>query len=85
MDVAEVPRPGQPKELREASDDELVEVRENTIEVLEHCELREEDEDLEEVGQEELEVSEDYMHLPDAPRVRAVHLSKIRRRLIPPN
>ena len=85
MDVAEVPRPGQPKELREASDDELVEVRENTIEVLEHCELREEDEDFEEVGQEELEVSEDYMHLPDAPRVRAVHLSKIRRRLIPPN
>ena len=85
MDVAEVPRPGQPKELEEASDDELVEVRENTIEVLEHREFKEEEEDLERVGQAELEVSEDYVHLPDAPRVRSVHLSKIRRRLIPPS
>ena len=65
-------RPGQPKELGEASDDEFVEVKENTIEDMEHCESREEDEDLEEVGQEELEVSGDYVHLPDAPRVRAV-------------
>ena len=39
---------------------------------MEHCESREEDEDLEEVGQEELEVSDDYVRLPDAPRVRAV-------------
>ena len=49
-----------------------MEVKENTIEDMEHCESREEDEDLEEVGQEELEVSGDYVHLPDAPRVRAV-------------
>ena len=62
---------GQLKELKEASD-ELVEVRENTIEVLEHREFKEEEEDLERVGQAELEVSEDYVHLPDAPRVRAV-------------
>ena len=62
-----------------------MEVRENTIEVLEHREFKEEDEDLERVGQAELEVSEDYVHLPDAPRVRSVHLSKIRRRLIPPS
>ena len=50
----------------------MVEVRENTIEVLEHREFKEEDEDLEEVGQEELEVSGDYLHLPDAHRVGAV-------------
>ena len=62
----EGPRPGQPKELGEASDDEFVVVKENSIEDLK------EDEDLEEVGQEELEVSDDYVHLPDAPRVRAV-------------
>ena len=68
MDVAEVPRPGQPKELREASEDELVEVREPAIEVLEQCEFEEEDGNLEEIDQDKLEVSEDYVHLPDAPR-----------------
>ena len=66
MDVAEVPRPGQPKELREASEDELVEVREPAIEVLEQCEFEEEDGNLEEIDQDKLEVSEDYVHLPDA-------------------
>ena len=49
-----------------------MEVKENTIEDMEHCESREEDEVLEEVGQEELEVSDDYVHLPDAPRIRGV-------------
>ena len=67
MDVAEVPKPGQLLELKEASDDELVEVTENIIEVLEHCEFEEGDEDLEEIDQEELEVCEDYVHRPDAP------------------
>ena len=67
MDVAEVPKPGQLLELREASDDELVEVTEDIIEVLEHCEFEEEDEDLEESDQDELEVCEDYVHLPEAP------------------
>ena len=45
-----------------------MEVRENIIEVLEHCEFEEGDVDLEEIDQEELEVCEDYVHLPDAPR-----------------
>ena len=54
-------------ELEEASDDELVEVKENIIEVLEHCEFEKEDVDLEESDQDELEVSGDYVHLPDAP------------------
>ena len=67
MDVAEVPKPGQLLELKEASDDELVEVTENIIEVLEHCEFEEEDEDPEESDQEELEVCGDYVHRPDAP------------------
>ena len=67
MDVAEVPRPGQPKELREASDDELVEVRKPAIEVLEQREFKEEDEEIEEINQDKLEVSGDYVHLPDAP------------------
>jgi len=67
LDVAEVPKPGQLLELREASDDELVEVTEDIIEVLEHCEFEEEDEDLEESDQDELEVCEDYVHLPEAP------------------
>ena len=47
-----------------------MEVKENSIEDLKHFELREEDDGLEEAGQEELEVSDDYVHLPDAPRVR---------------
>ena len=67
MDVAEVPKPGQLLELREASDDELVEVTENIIEVLEHWEFEEGDEDLKEIDQDELEVCEDYVHLPEAP------------------
>ena len=45
-----------------------MEVIENIIEVLEHCEFEEGDVDLEEIDQEELEVCEDYVHLPDAPR-----------------
>ena len=45
----------------------MVEVTENIIEVLEHREFEEEDEDLEESDQEELEVCEDYVHLPEAP------------------
>ena len=52
MDVAEVQKPGQLLELKETSDDELVEVRENIIEVLEHCEFEEEDADLEEIDQD---------------------------------
>ena len=67
MDVTEVPKPDQLLELKEASDDELVEVTENIIEVLEHCEFEEEDENLEEIDQDELEVCGDYVHLPDAP------------------
>ena len=80
MDVAEVPKPGQLLELREASDDELVEVTENIIEVLEHCEFEEEDEDLEESDQDELEVCEDYVHLPEAPwedQYKAVSQKKV--------
>ena len=45
----------------------MVEVTENIIEVLEHREFEEEDEDLEESDQEELEVCGDYVHRPDAP------------------
>ena len=68
MDVAEVLKPGQLKGLKEASDDELVEVSEPAIEVLEHREFEEEDEDLEEIDQDKLEVSEDNVHLTDAPQ-----------------
>ena len=57
MDVAEAPKPGQLKELAEASDDELVEVQEPAIEVLEQCEF-EEDVGLEEIDQDKLEVVE---------------------------
>ena len=46
----------------------MVEVTENIIEVLEQSEFEEGDVDLEEIDQEELEVGEDYVHLPDAPR-----------------
>ena len=63
MDVAEAPKPGQLKEL-----EELVEVREPAVEVLKHREFEEEDEDLEGIDQDKLEVSEDYVHLPDAPQ-----------------
>ena len=45
----------------------MVEVKEPAIEVLEHCEFEKEDVDLEESDQDELEVSGDYVHLPDAP------------------
>ena len=68
MDVAEVPKPGQLKELEEASDDELVEAREPAVEVLEHREFEEEGVDLEGIDQDKLEVSEDNVHLPDAPQ-----------------
>ena len=56
------------RNLEEASDDELVEVREPAVEVLEQCEFEEEDEDLEGIDQDKLEVSGDYVHLPDAPQ-----------------
>ena len=49
-----------------------MEVKENSIEDLEQCEFREEDEDLEEVGQEEHAVSEDFVNIPDAPWVGTV-------------
>ena len=58
LDVAEAPKPGQLKELGEASDDELVEVQEPAIEVLEQCEFEEEDVGLEEIDQDKLEVVE---------------------------
>ena len=44
-----------------------MEVIENIIEVLEHCEFEEGDVDLEEIDQEELEICGDYVHRPDAP------------------
>ena len=44
------------RNLEEASDDELVEVREPAVEVLEQCEFEEEDEDLEGIDQDKLEV-----------------------------
>ena len=45
------------RNLEEASDDELVEVREPAVEVLEQCEF-EEDVGLEEIDQDKLEVVE---------------------------
>ena len=63
-------------ELEEASDDELVEVTENIIEVLEQSEFEEGDVDLEEIDQEGLEVCEDYVHLPDAPREDQYNLKR---------
>ena len=45
-DVAEVSKLGQLKELEDASDNELVDITNTTVEVLEHCESREGDTDL---------------------------------------
>ena len=84
MDVAEeVPKPGQLIELQEASDDELVEVREPAVEVLEHREFEEEDVDLEGIDQDKLEVSEDNVHLPDAPQEEQYICQRLGRRFIP--
>ena len=79
FDVTEGLKLGQLKELGEASDNELVEIRNTAVVVLEHRESEEEDSDLEKADQSEFG-SGDYVHLPDAPQVRAVHLSSIRRR-----
>ena len=67
------------KVLGEASD-ELVEIRNTAVEVLEHSEPEEEDSALEKVDQGEVGLETTRMHRPDAPQVRAVHLSCIRRR-----
>ena len=79
FDVTEDPKLGQLKDFGEASD-ELVEIRNTAVEVLEHSESEEEDSDLERVVQGELGVEATRVHRPDAPQVRAVHLSSIRRR-----
>ena len=85
LDVAEAPKPGQLKELGEASDDELVEVQEPALEVLEQCEFEEEDVGLEEIDQDKLEVSGDCVHRPDAPREDQYICQRLGRRLIPPS
>ena len=79
FDVTEDPKLGQLKDLGEASD-ELVEIRNTAVEVLEHSESEEEDSALEKVDQGEVGSETTHMHRPDAPQVRAVHLSSIRRR-----
>ena len=78
FDVPEGPKLGQLKDLGEASD-ELVEIRNTAIEVLEHRESEEEDSDLEKADQSEFG-SGDYVHLPDAPQVRAVQRQIILRK-----
>ena len=80
FDVTEGLKLGQLKELGEASDNELVEIRNTAVEVLEHSESEEEDSALEKVDQGEVGLETTRMHRPDAPQVRAVHLSSIRRR-----
>ena len=72
FDVTEDLKLGQLKNLREASD-ELVEIRNTTVEVLEHSKSEEEDSDLEKVDQDELGLETTRVHRPDAPQVRAVH------------
>ena len=48
-----------------------MEIRDTTIEVLEHHKSEEEGSDLEKVDQGELELETKRVHRPDAPQVRA--------------